>query len=102
MSGAPPPRFAEVVLPLPVPRPYTYEVPAPLAARAVPGARVMVAVQRRKLVALVSAVDVAPPAPPVAARPILDAPDASTCSGQRDRILFALLYNTGARVSEVL
>ncbi len=76
MSGAPPPRFAEVVLPLPVPRPYTYEVPAPLAARAVPGARVMVAVQRRKLVALVSAVDVAPPAPPVAARPILDAPDA--------------------------
>jgi site-specific recombinase XerD len=33
---------------------------------------------------------------------LLDAPDASTWSGQRDRILFALLYNTGARVSEVV
>lgn len=33
---------------------------------------------------------------------ILNAPDASTWSGQRDRILFALLYNTGARVSEVV
>lgn len=33
---------------------------------------------------------------------ILDAPDASTWSGQRDRVLFALLYNTGARVSELI
>lgn len=33
---------------------------------------------------------------------IINAPDASTWSGQRDRILFALLYNTGARVSEVV
>ena len=33
---------------------------------------------------------------------IIDAPDASTWSGQRDRVLFALLYNTGARVSEVI
>lgn len=33
---------------------------------------------------------------------ILDAPDASTWSGRRDRTLFALLYNTGARVSEVV
>jgi site-specific recombinase XerD len=33
---------------------------------------------------------------------ILDAPNASTWSGQRDRVLFALLYNTGARVSEAL
>jgi site-specific recombinase XerD len=32
---------------------------------------------------------------------ILDAPDASTWSGRRDRILFATLYNTGARVSEI-
>jgi site-specific recombinase XerD len=31
---------------------------------------------------------------------ILEAPDAVTWSGQRDRALFALLYNTGARVSE--
>jgi site-specific recombinase XerD len=33
---------------------------------------------------------------------ILEAPDASSWSGQRDRVLFALLYNTGARVSEVI
>lgn len=33
---------------------------------------------------------------------ILDAPNASTWSGKRDRVLFALLYNTGARVSEAL
>jgi len=32
---------------------------------------------------------------------IMDAPDASTWSGKRDRVLFATLYNTGARVSEV-
>jgi site-specific recombinase XerD len=32
---------------------------------------------------------------------ILDAPDASTFSGQRDRVLLMLLYNTGARVSEL-
>jgi integrase/recombinase XerD len=31
---------------------------------------------------------------------ILGAPDGSTWSGQRDRVLFALMYNTGARVSE--
>ena len=33
---------------------------------------------------------------------ILAAPDASTWSGQRDRVLFALMYNTGARVSEAI
>lgn len=33
---------------------------------------------------------------------ILEAPAASTWSGQRDRALFALLYNTGARVSEAI
>lgn len=33
---------------------------------------------------------------------VLEAPDASTWSGQRDRVLFSLLYNTGARVSEAL
>jgi integrase/recombinase XerD len=32
---------------------------------------------------------------------ILDAPEASTFSGHRDRVMFALLYNTGARVSEI-
>lgn len=33
---------------------------------------------------------------------LLDAPNAATRSGQRDRVLFAVLYNTGARVSEAL
>lgn len=32
---------------------------------------------------------------------ILNAPDASTWTGQRDRAMLALMYNTGARVSEV-
>jgi len=32
---------------------------------------------------------------------VLSAPDKTTASGQRDRILFELMYNTGARVSEV-
>jgi integrase/recombinase XerD len=33
---------------------------------------------------------------------VLDAPDAATWVGQRDRVLLAVMYNTGARVSEVI
>jgi integrase/recombinase XerD len=33
---------------------------------------------------------------------VLAAPDASTWVGQRDQVMFALLYNTGARVSELI
>ena len=33
---------------------------------------------------------------------IIDAPDSSTWVGQRDQVLWATLYNTGARVSEAL
>jgi site-specific recombinase XerD len=33
---------------------------------------------------------------------ILDAPDSTTFSGRRDRLFFQLLYNTGARVSELV
>lgn len=33
---------------------------------------------------------------------VLDAPDPNTPSGRRDRILLQLLYNTGARVSEIV
>jgi primosomal protein N' (replication factor Y) (superfamily II helicase) len=68
------PRFAEVVLPVPVPRTYTYEIPAELEARIVPGARVVVPVQRRAVVGVVAAVEAAAPA--VVAKPILAAPDA--------------------------
>ena len=32
---------------------------------------------------------------------ILDAPDCTTWCGQRDRVMFTTLYNTGARVSEI-
>jgi len=32
---------------------------------------------------------------------IIDSPDDSTWSGRRDRVMFATLYNTGARVSEM-
>src|SRR5213079_2588271 len=70
------PRYAEVVLPVPVPRSYTYLIPADLAPRVVPGSRVVVPVQRRQVVGLVVAVDA--PAPPldVQAKPIMAAPDA--------------------------
>lgn len=33
---------------------------------------------------------------------ILNAPDNATWAGQRDRVLFSLMYNTGARVSEII
>jgi integrase/recombinase XerD len=33
---------------------------------------------------------------------IIDAPDASTWAGQRDQVLWATMYNTGARVSEAI
>lgn len=67
-------RYAEVVLPVPVPRTYTYEIPTALTERVVPGARVVVPVQRRQVVGIVAAMDVA--APPVTARAVLGAPDA--------------------------
>src|SRR5262249_8005809 len=33
---------------------------------------------------------------------VLSAPDVNTWAGRRDRVLFAVMYNTGARVSEAL
>ena len=54
MSGTP---AAEVVLPLPVSRSYTYRIPPGLAARAVPGARVLVPVRRRQAIGVVVAVN---------------------------------------------
>jgi primosomal protein N' (replication factor Y) len=48
-------RYAEVALPLPVHRPYTYEIPDTLADRVVPGARVLVPVRRGAVVGIVTA-----------------------------------------------
>ena len=67
-------RFADVVLPLPLTAPYRYSVPDALATRAVPGARVVVPVQRRRAVGVVLAVGETPPEQPP--RPILETPDA--------------------------
>jgi primosomal protein N' (replication factor Y) len=67
---------AAVVLPVPVHRPYTYLIPDVLADRVVPGARVVVPLQRRSVVGIVTAVDVAPPKPGVEAKPLAGAPDA--------------------------
>src|SRR3546814_4509939 len=33
---------------------------------------------------------------------IIDAPDRSSWAGQRDRAFFSMMYNTGARVSEMI
>jgi integrase/recombinase XerD len=33
---------------------------------------------------------------------VLEAPDRSTCSGERDHVLLSVFYNTGARVSEIV
>jgi primosomal protein N' (replication factor Y) (superfamily II helicase) len=68
-------RFAEVLLPVPISRPYIYEIPPALAARVVPGARAIVPVRQRRLVGLVRAVDVPPPPSPGAVKGIAAAPD---------------------------
>ncbi len=68
-------RFAHVALPLPLADPYTYRIPATLADRALPGARVVVPVRTREIVGIITAVDVS--APTMAARDLLGAPDVS-------------------------
>jgi primosomal protein N' (replication factor Y) len=66
-------RFAQVALPLPLFEPYRYRIPDSLADRVRPGARVVVPVRRRELVAVVVAIGSEPPdAEP---REILAAPD---------------------------
>ncbi|MEO8716228.1 MAG: hypothetical protein ABI369_14570, partial [Acetobacteraceae bacterium] len=66
-------RFAQVALPLPLPDPYRYRIPASLTDRALPGARVVVPVRRQEWIGIITAVDVDPP--PMAARDLLAAPD---------------------------
>jgi len=68
-------RFAEVVLPVPVSRSYYYQIADGIGASVVPGARVVVPVQRRLLVGVVRAVDVPPPPRDRMVKPIAAAPD---------------------------
>lgn len=65
--------FVDVALPLALPTPLTYVVPAVHAARAVRGARVVVPVRGKEMVGVVVGED--RPAPRAAARPVLAAPD---------------------------
>ena len=69
------PRYAAVVLPVPVSRPYIYEVPDALADRAVPGARVVVPLRRRNIIGVVTEVIGHPSSVAVDIKPIADAPD---------------------------
>jgi primosomal protein N' (replication factor Y) len=66
--------FADVALPLPLKRPLTYAVPDELAGHLEPGWRVVVPVQQREMVGVVTATG--RPAPRVRAREIVTAPDA--------------------------
>jgi primosomal protein N' (replication factor Y) len=68
------PRCVAVVLPVPVNRPYIYEVPAALQDRAVPGARVVVPIRSRKVVGVVTEV-VGNQSSVVGIKPITAAPD---------------------------
>ena len=54
--------LASVLLPVPISRPYIYEIPETLQARVVPGARVVVPLRRGKMVGIVSAVSDQPSA----------------------------------------
>ena len=69
MSGV----YVDVALPLALPAPLTYAVPDELAALAVPGARVVVPVQQREMVGIVTAAG--REAPKAAARQVIAAPD---------------------------
>jgi primosomal protein N' (replication factor Y) len=68
-------RYAAVVLPVPVNRSYIYEVPEALAARVVPGARVVVPLRRRSVVGIVTEAVSHLPSAGVEIKPIAAAPD---------------------------
>src|SRR2546423_5817796 len=67
--------YAAVVLPVPVNRSYIYEVPESLAARVVPGARVVVPLRRRSVVGIVTDVISQLPSPDIAIKSIAAASD---------------------------
>ncbi|HEX9292397.1 MAG TPA: primosomal protein N' [Gemmatimonadales bacterium] len=67
--------YAAVVLPVPVNRSYIYEVPEALAARVVPGARVVVPLRRRSVVGIVTEAISRLPSAGIDIKPIAAAPD---------------------------
>ena len=67
--------YAEVVLPVPVSRAYTYQIPDALASRVVPGARVVVPLRNRLVVGVVTAVISDQPSGVGNIKPISAAPD---------------------------
>jgi len=69
------PRYVAVVLPLPVSRPYIYEVPSELAARVAPGARVVVPLRRTRVIGIVTEAVSRLPSAGVDIKPIAAAPD---------------------------
>ena len=74
MTGGGSARYAQVVLPVPVSRAYTYQIPDALTDRVVPGARVVVPVRRGKVIGVVTAVSDQPSAVSDI-KPISAAPD---------------------------
>ncbi|MFN2571018.1 MAG: hypothetical protein ABR537_05320, partial [Gemmatimonadales bacterium] len=70
------PRYAAVVLPVPVSRPYIYEIPTGLRDRVVPGARVVVPIRRRSVIGIVTSVDTPQPPAGVGIKALATAPDA--------------------------
>jgi primosomal protein N' (replication factor Y) (superfamily II helicase) len=71
----PGPRYAAVVLPVPVSRSYIYAVPESLAPRVVPGARVVVPLRRRRVVGIVTEAVSRLPSATVEIKSIASAPD---------------------------
>lgn len=67
------PTTCAVALPIPALKPYSYSIPASLADRVKPGARVLVPVRSRELIGVVLAVDEESPG---GLKPVLLAPDA--------------------------
>jgi primosomal protein N' (replication factor Y) len=67
--------YAAVALPVPVSRPYIYEIPDVLAGRVVAGARVVVPLRRRRVIGIVTALLSQPPSAGIDLKPLAAAPD---------------------------
>ena len=79
--------YADVALPLALAAPLTYAVPDDLAERCVAGARVLVPMQRREMIGVVTRIHDDPPPAPSRVKSVLAVPDAGPAL---DRTLLAL------------